>query len=1199
MDQKLKVGRQTESSQRWARILASRASSCSSSKTRKASKPCSSSKARKVQKPNPLKRKSSQLSRGSKAKERLGGHRAERIGEASHPGPADSLTVCSFNSQGGPGIWRFARLSLQTSEPDVILFQEASFTENESSAFGRYAAGTLGYCWYHQAGSVNARNLSGGVGILVRKGIPQRLCGANSEGASQGIFVWVDGTLFGSLYAPPHEDEPTNVSSIVLKTFVSHLPNDQQPWFLGGDWNETPQQSHAQDVIEGLGGTLIGLGSPTRWGGNREIDFFFTNQPLGTSDVVALPECMSDHKALRVDLCKSVRCPQTGFLPKGPSFLIPDKVSPDVWQDTLEKFWQQQCRESKLWVHFHETPGAIQETWDLFQHTLRETFVAAHSCFSQTRFCGVRHKGAAQMVAWRSQPVRPDRSIPDSFAEKKLRRRLARYHELARILKARAVASLNVQQDSEMHNLMFKLGLEPQDVSLRSLLNSIRDLTLSLRQMEDSTKERRLAAWRHRMCSDSAAISSWLKAKQSPGICALISSDGQVLDNFVDGATAIHDYWTKFWAGLNASIPPLSERLHSLKHGVPGNVPQVDIPCPSGVELRYHASKCTGCGGPDGWGAKEIKHLPLDAFDFVAQYFQRCVNNLQAPDQFTQSRMVCLPKPNKISKGTIDVSDCRPITIMPAFWRLWCSAICRSPHFKSWVSRTFDDSVAGLQSADIYTTIMKIMDEFDSCGFLLELDYTKAFDCMCPQLSAALLVDWGWPPQMASFLLMVWNSQKRYIQWGGHTHPVALQSTLAQPQGDPFGPVLMSLWVFTGVRSTRQLSNIPSFICTYLDDRSICSSSSSHLHHLQRLWQDWSHSVGLLESPHKSAVTGRTSSQRTDLAGHFTTVSVAVRVLGSSSVGSQHRRYTSDESARLIQCRRVIRLLSTIGLPFSLLLRYIRQFALSKANFGWICRSPTWTSSKSLFTATWRATRVCRFASPWLRSLFFGGNLHLDVTWCTRLVAGLLRGSPSFMPRWSLRHGTVAHTLHRWLCRVGWSLVSPWKWFHPYSDVSLDLSPCLNPSLVPGCIGLAQHNIRTAWRAHMFKKWSESSRHEVHALSPSRDTFLSIDWDATRAFALSSASARAVALGSTYSPANYRLRDPSSCSCIWPGCNALGSWSHITWECPVRPRIPPLPNDPFLARFGWVPCNVASSVVSPIQDWLTFCQCQLWSRKST
>ena len=70
-------------------------------------------------------------------------NKGRRIGEASHPGPGPlnrSLSIMSLNTQGGPGVWRLFSIFLLSSNIDIALLQEVSFTPNEARAFGRCAA---------------------------------------------------------------------------------------------------------------------------------------------------------------------------------------------------------------------------------------------------------------------------------------------------------------------------------------------------------------------------------------------------------------------------------------------------------------------------------------------------------------------------------------------------------------------------------------------------------------------------------------------------------------------------------------------------------------------------------------------------------------------------------------------------------------------------------------------------------------------------------------------------------------------------------------------------------------------------------------------------------------------------------------------------------------------------------------------------
>ena len=65
-------------------------------------------------------------------------------------------------------------------------------------------------------------------------------------------------------------------------------------------------------------------------------------------------------------------------------------------------------------------------------------------------------------------------------------------------------------------------------------------------------------------------------------------------------------------------------------------------------------------------------------------------------------------------------------------------------------------------------------------------------------------------------------------------------------------------------------------------------------------------------------------------------------------------------------------------------------------------------------------------------------------------------------------------------------------------------------------------------------------------------------------------------------------------ACIW-GCQALGTWEHIAWECGRRPAKlapPPWPTNEVTARWGWA---VKSERVGAAQAWLVEVQRRLWS----
>ena len=245
----LRVGVETDSTKRWRRIKLAKKKP-SSSKTSKAapsqsSKVSSRSAARRAR---PTK-KTARASKVAKAKWRHGGLRGIRLGEASHPGPGhQKLHVLSCNTQGAEGTWRFLHTCALASNADVILLQEVSFTNSMASSF-RSTLKKTPFNVFFQQGTLNRqRRINGGVAILVRKELDQKFAFSKCGDHSQSLFVWINGCIFGSVYAPPHEDSPAEAAAQFLDFQVScEIPISAQ-WFIGGDFNEIPGKFHFEDI---------------------------------------------------------------------------------------------------------------------------------------------------------------------------------------------------------------------------------------------------------------------------------------------------------------------------------------------------------------------------------------------------------------------------------------------------------------------------------------------------------------------------------------------------------------------------------------------------------------------------------------------------------------------------------------------------------------------------------------------------------------------------------------------------------------------------------------------------------------------------------------------------------------------------------------------------------------------------------------
>ena len=125
---------------------------------------------------------------------------------------------------------------------------------------------------------------------------------------------------------------------------------------------------------------------------------------------------------------------------------------------------------------------------------------------------------------------------------------------------------------------------------------------------------------------------------------------------------------------------------------------------------------------------------------------------LAVPIQLQQARMVCLPKPGKVKNYAVPVDGTRPITVLNVWWRLWVSTLCQSKGLKAWLKTALHPSIGAVANQDIFENLISIFDHFHQQGFLLTLDYSKAFDtisiltCLSPFLISMV----GLPTLLAS-----------------------------------------------------------------------------------------------------------------------------------------------------------------------------------------------------------------------------------------------------------------------------------------------------------------------------------------------------------------------------------------------------------------------------------------------------------------
>ena len=315
---------------------------------------------------------------------------------------------------------------------------------------------------------------------------------------------------------------------------------------------------------------------------------------------------------------------------------------------------------------------------------------------------------------------------------------------------------------------------------------------------------------------------------------------------------------------------------------------------------------------------------------------------------------------------------------------------------------------------------------------MTSLDFQEAFDRMHPVATEAFLQRIGWPTGITKVLGSVWTSQNRFIQFNDHTHEKPLLAHRSTPQGCPFAPAVLCLWLTAGVNyienSTGPISN--RHLTIYVDDRTFTTRTWSQAEYQIRLWKEWSDAVGLKESTAKIQVTaaGKRNVQVLQECCPKEWIQQDVTCLGTTTV-TKCRSNSTKEQQRIEDARSRAIILTSARLNWARLLSAWKIFTIPKVAFGWIPRPPTIKDANSFFNMLSAGLRTGRSASPFLRKILYGATtdwmcIHVTRAWARRKKT-VAAGKP---PNWPPKVHSGLYMLQKSLQKQGWILSAPWMW---------------------------------------------------------------------------------------------------------------------------------------------------------------------------
>eukprot|EP00439_Symbiodinium_sp_Y106_P036004 s5495_g4.t1 len=346
--------------------------------------------------------------------------------------------------------------------------------------------------------------------LLVAKGLRQRLVYSDHGDFAQLLVVAVNGWHVGSGYAPPtHHGIPQSELCSLLSDWCCLRAGQTQKWILATDANETPDNSEILTHCAAMGAYAKLVNRPTRWKGNREIDFLVTNDPESLAETLTHcaamgayaklvnrptrwkgnreidflvtndPESLAETKCLEiklsdhVPLSTKVRCCShetlRGSLQSTPCFDKPVGVSSELWRDLISQHWNNHHMLSSLHEVISRESVCPDAEWTSFQEILNDCFRLALNSLASHPDAEVREdalkclrrnsaKGHLAKFAGLNWDKRGPELDTSSFVLRRLRKNLARACELSRLLRLGAAAS-----SSEVQTLRRRTGLTEED----------------------------------------------------------------------------------------------------------------------------------------------------------------------------------------------------------------------------------------------------------------------------------------------------------------------------------------------------------------------------------------------------------------------------------------------------------------------------------------------------------------------------------------------------------------------------------------------------------------------------------------------------------------------------------------------------------------------------------------------------------------
>lgn len=1022
-----------------------------------------------------------------------------------------------------------------------------------------------------------------GVLTLIKTALDAKMLSENTTVNGSAVGVIVGDTLVCNNYSRPHETVMERAAE--LQDWI-HGMNWKGPLFVGGDWNEVPDDHWVGALAAALNLNTFSTDSPTRWDGDRCIDFVLANGYFIENMKIESPK-ISDHKVVSFHFGCSFSSEIVRSFKKQHQLIRPKWCSPTVWVKLFamaydieqEEGWGRACN---LQAHYFDnnTQEILEEsdqalvdfTWSF---TMLKILTAFSLAFHLSLFeipedfddrCELsRVEHLANHVMWeRCLPAAVlNRTFPrDKQPTEILIRRLQNLLGRAKELQSRLEHN---RFDENTKNLQHKIFGHTARITLRTVRDKVLKVTTELDLLMSKKKENMIGAWKHRMNNDFNAKAHWLNRKK----CSFFPSvgiDGSISGTPQQALDKLDAHWSSIKEKNKWDHTGLDAATNQLQNFLSSKLQDIEAKGRPDSSLFAKALGGTrGAGGTDQWYSSETTVIAKSAAAMkdVWECMRLWEETACIPGIIHESKLIYIPKKQKIQNNSLHPKDTRPLTIYSIFWRAWATSWMHSDDVLQIKSRLppnilgstrcpGPDSVAA--SMDRTLTIMK---------FGATLDFTHCFDLVHLSLIDAMVK--ALPSSMQPWLKLTckqWTDNKCWPIWATNIGE-PFRTTRGIPQGDPAAPLTLSLLLWLGFEQVQNQvppDQLMQFI--YMDDRSLFGKSERIVREAVQRWSTFAEQFRLQENKEKTQFVSVGSFP----PGFSTYMEVLGCIIGRPSK-KQHSS-SAKLTNRINEAKATMRRIGLLPENRHCKISDLTIFAKSKLTYGWIVARPPHTLAKHLNAVAWRSIGRLRYAVVQLRSLIGGLQFEIDTaTLGEQLRIAAARDRYCRVLEIPLVNTALDLMIAEQLEELGWFKDGD-SWSHSTLPFRFQFRQFLEPDSKK-----IQHEIRQSQRMHKYQQLQHSSRHEFEEALPP----MSMDRiDMVRAWSKTSPLAFTTAIGGLASCKAKSLR-PGWYD-VEPKCGKCGvsapDWCH-TWGCVLQAS----PRDLMHKRFLW-PCDSDSILVS-------------------